>query len=436
MSERFSPLHRPIRGTLRVPGDKSISHRAVLLAAIASGSTRVSGLLDSLDVRNSIQIVESLGARVDLDRSVDGSLQGTIEGWGERGPVYGGEPLDCGNSGTTARLMLGLLSGYDIEAVVVGDESLCRRPMLRVTRPLEQMGARFTMTPEGTLPIEVIGRSHLKPIDYCSEVASAQVKSAVMLAALHADGDTFFTEPSHSRDHTERMLPAFGADIRLESDGSVCVVGPAELHATSIDVPGDPSSAAFLMCAAAMVPGSALTIERVSLNETRMGYLKVMRRMGVHMRTLRTDDLGAEPVGDIVIFGDEQLRATVVPASEIPSMIDEVPILALLATTATGTTCFEGVGELRVKESNRLTAIVNGLDALGCKAYVRGDDLYVEGGKPSMPATMKTHGDHRLAICWALAGMCFDVDVTVDDFACAAVSYPGFLEDMAKLTKH
>lgn len=433
MPETFTPAHRPISGTLRVPGDKSISHRAILMAAAAEGASHLSGVLDSADVRSTIGAVEALGAEVHLEKAFDGTLRGEVIGWGGRGPMSPEAPIDCGNSGTTTRLLMGLIAGYDCTVTLTGDASLSKRPMARVTEPLSKMDARFS---SDTLPITVSGSSSLKGVDYETPVASAQVKSAILLAGLRASGTTRVTEPAFSRDHTERMLPLFGAEVSA-GDLTSAVEGPQVLSAADIAVPGDPSSAAYLLAAAAMSEGGDVTVKGISLNPTRIGFLTVMRRMGAHIITTHMGDIGAEPYGNVTVKGDSQLTATTVPVEEIPSIIDEVPLLALLATCAQGTSCFLEVGELRVKESDRLSAIVDGLGKLGCSAYVRDDNLFVEGGKmPQGTVSMETLGDHRLAMCWALAGTLFDATVTVDDADCMSVSYPNFLRDLAWATRN
>lgn len=431
-SRSFSPLDGPLRGSVSVPGDKSLSHRAVLLAAMAEGTSSLEGVLASDDVLSSIGAVRALGAQVDLRSGDTGALSGTVTGWGQRGPVAPDEAIDCGNSGTTTRLLMGVLARVDGAVTLVGDASLSRRPMMRVIGPLRDMGVDISATPEGTLPATVTGPAHLHAGEHRLPVASAQVKSALLLAGLQATGITTVVEPVRSRDHTELMLPAFGVPVQVEGN-AVFVTGPCLLSAASLAVPGDPSSAAFLLCAAAMRQGSEVTVTGITLNPTRLGFLTAMRRMGAHIITRRTGMQGLEPVGDVTVIGDVDLVATRVPADEIPSLIDEVPVLALLATFAEGTTCFEQVGELRVKESDRLAAIVAGLSALGCIARVAGDDLYVEGGKPCRDAELSTAGDHRFAMCWALAGLCGEVTTSVDDFDCVSVSYPTFLEDILEM---
>jgi 3-phosphoshikimate 1-carboxyvinyltransferase len=439
-----------------VPSDKSLSHRVALFSALAQGRSRVRGLLDSLDVRSTLGVIEALGAKVELQGDKDG-LFGFITGWGSKGPARPTDALQCGNSGTTARLLLGILSGYDTSALLKGDTSLSRRPMNRVTLPLSMMGARFSSAmgsrfspedpisrscisePHDTLPMTVRGSASLKAIDYKSPVASAQVKSAVLLAGLNAHGTTRFTEPYKSRDHTELLLPAYGAKPVTEGL-TVGITGGQQLHASDCAVPGDPSSAAFLLVAAALIPQSEVTVRGVLINPTRIGFIEVMRRMGANIEVDAHADgqLGAEQVGDVTVRYHEGLVATTIAAHEVPALIDEVPVLALLATAAQGTTVFEQVGELRVKESDRLAAIVSGLGALGYDAHEEGDDLRVSFGRrasrPSDVQTLETHGDHRLAMTWAVAARAFGLELDILGRESAAVSYPGFFADLERLS--
>jgi 3-phosphoshikimate 1-carboxyvinyltransferase len=307
--------------------------------------------------------------------------------------------------------------------------------MRRVTEPLTLMGAKFETTPEGTLPITVEGCARLHAIDYTSPVASAQVKSAVLLAGLHANGRTTVTEPALSRDHTERLLPAFG--VKVDIDPAHCrssVDGPASAVATAeISVPRDPSSAAFLVVAALLVPGSKVVLTGVSLNETRTGFLAVLERMGARVEVVPWPETGAERIGELVAFHTPSLCATTVAAHEVPALVDEIPILALAAAFAEGETRFEGVGELRVKESDRLQAIVDGLSALGVDAHADGDVLVVRGGSSLQGATLDSLGDHRLAMTWAVAGLVAEASVEIERFEAVDVSYPRFAEDLAQL---
>jgi 3-phosphoshikimate 1-carboxyvinyltransferase len=431
----FSPSCAPLVGEVHLPGDKSISHRAVLFAAIAEGTTQLRGVLDSEDVRATIGAMRELGAHVELEANADGSLGGTVRGWGALGPRFYCTSIDCGNSGTTARLMMGVLAGWPVEVTLTGDDSLSRRPMRRVTAPLELMGARFSATEAGTLPVTVHGIAALEAIDYQSLVASAQVKSAVLLAGLRAQGRTSVSEPAASRDHTERMLPEFSVPVEQNSTAhSAAVVGPIVPRAIStFAVPRDPSSAAFLVAAALLVPGSSVRLPGVSLNPTRAGFLRVLERMGASVRVIPFPMAESERSGEINASYTEYLSATTVSADEVPSLVDEVPILALIASQAHGETRFEGVGELRVKESDRLEAVTNGLIAMGATAEVEGDTLVVRGPAPLRGAALDSLGDHRLAMTWAVAGLVAGSPVRVRRFEAVDVSYPAFERDLERL---
>ena len=430
-----SPLPGSISGTVRVPGDKSISHRAVLFSAMAEGTSRLSGVLDSEDVRSSIRAVSALGARVDLKPSEDGSLEGTVTGWGSAGPRQPGEPIDCGNSGTTARLLMGVLAPWDIEVELTGDESLKRRPMRRITAPLMKMGVHFEPAGKETLPIVERGTRALRAIAYDAPMASAQLKTAVLLAGAYAEGTTVVNEPSPSRNHTELMLPEFGvpttAAARVAS-----VEGRHVLQASEVVVPGDPSSAAFLVCGALLKEGSDLVVENVSLNSARIGFVRTLERMGVDIDIEQCGQEGKEPNGRISVKYTRGLRGCEVPAQHIASIVDEIPVLSLVAAHARGVTVFREVGELRVKETDRLAAIIEGLDKLGVNAWEEGNCLFVEGD-PDLEVpegvVFDSGGDHRLAMTWALAGLCGSVPVTVKNFDSVAISYPGFLSDMKRL---
>ncbi|NTU70290.1 MAG: 3-phosphoshikimate 1-carboxyvinyltransferase [Coriobacteriia bacterium] len=422
-------------GEVHVPGDKSLSHRAVLFSAMAEGTTELTGVLDSEDVQATIHAVRALGAHVELSPVEDGSLAGSIRGWGVRGPRCPHSPIDCGNSGTTARLLLGVLAGWPVEVALTGDESLSRRPMRRVTDPLESMGVRIATSESGTLPITVLPTAVVEPLVFVSPVASAQVKTAVLLAGLRAHGVTSVEEPALSRDHTERMLPAFGVGVGV--DASRCrasVTGPATLTSPgSFAVPRDPSSAAFLVAAGLMVPGSDLRLPGVSLNETRTGFLAVLERMGAQVRVVPFPEAGNERVGEIEVRFSPSMQPTTVTAAEIPSLVDEIPILALVASQIEGETRFESVGELRVKESDRFEAIVGGLTALGAHARAEGETLVVRGPAALQGATLDSLGDHRLAMTWAVAGLVAAQPVSIDTFEAVSVSYPGFETDLLGL---
>ena len=433
----IEPLARPLSGAVRVPGDKSISHRSVLFSAMAEGTSHVSGVLDSADVRSSIGAVRALGAEVNLEKQPDGSLAGDIRGWGGLGPSQPEGAIDCGNSGTTVRLLMGVLAPWDITVELTGDDSLRRRPMRRIAAPLELMGARFA--PEGatTLPLSITGTRGLAAISYDSPVASAQLKTAILLAGIFAAGTTSVREPAPSRNHTELMLPGFGVDVEA-APGEASVAGGQSLHACDVDVPGDPSSAAFMACAAALRPDSAIDIENVSLNEARIGFVRVLERMGADIPLKPTGSAGEEPCGTISVSYVEHLRSCEVVGHEIASLVDEIPVLALVAAHAEGTTIFHEVGELRVKETDRLAAILEGLSKLGVRAWAEGDDLHIEG-KPGLVVpeglVLDSQGDHRLAMTWSLVGFTGAHPVSIHDFEAVRVSYPGFRADIERLAK-
>jgi 3-phosphoshikimate 1-carboxyvinyltransferase len=428
-----TPARCPLNGSVRVPGDKSISHRAVLFSAMSDGPCGLAGVLDSEDVRVTIDAVRMLGATVEEQGSDERGLTLEVTGWGSAGPVRPSGAIDCGNSGTTARLLLGTLAGWDMEATLTGDVSLSARPMRRVTEPLAAMGARFRASADDTLPVTVRG-GELRAMRYESPVASAQVKSAVLLAGVRAYGRTIVVEPAPSRDHTERMLPAYGVGVGRDcGEGCVWVDGPETLHCTDVEVPGDPSSAAFLVAAAVIVPGSAVELPDVALNPTRTGFLRVLARMGARVGAVPTRNAGAEPIGCITAEHGGALVATTVTASEVPSLVDEVPVLAVVATQAQGTTRFEGVGELRVKESDRLAAIGAGLTALGATVRSGDDWLEIDGPTRLNGCDLDSLGDHRLAMAWAVAALISDGSVGIERWEAVAVSYPRFEADLESL---
>ncbi|MEG1750140.1 MAG: 3-phosphoshikimate 1-carboxyvinyltransferase [Raoultibacter sp.] len=432
-----NPLNKPLNGSTRVPGDKSISHRAILFSAMAEGTTRLSGVLDSEDVRSSVRVVSALGAQVSLEKQLDGSLAGGVTGWGARGPVQPTAPLDCGNSGTTARLLMGVLAPWDIKATITGDDSLKRRPMRRIVAPLMKMGVRFEPDAQEVLPITEIGTAHLKPLTYDAPMASAQLKTALLLAGVYAHGTTTVNEPASSRNHTELMLPEYGVQTTA-GERSASVVGPAQMRACEVSVPGDPSSAAYLVAAAILIPGSCLQVEDVSLNTARIGFTRTLERMGAEISVQHIGTSGKEPYGIISAHYSAQLRGCEVPADKIASIVDEVPVLALIAAQAKGVTVFRGVGELRLKESDRLAAVVEVLDALGVSVWTHSDDLFIEGcGDFAVPDALilDSKNDHRLAMTWALVGLCGSKPITVKNFDSVKISYPRFLEDIERLTR-
>jgi 3-phosphoshikimate 1-carboxyvinyltransferase len=420
-----------ISGRVKVPGDKSISHRALILAGLATGRTRIEGLLQADDVLATARAVQALGASVSQDGNVYEVLGQGVGGLSAPDGV-----LDFGNSGTASRLMLGVLAGYPIPVSLTGDASLCRRPMSRVLKPLAQMGLLVEDNNE-TLPLTVIGTEDLLPIEYELPVPSAQVKSAILLAGLHAPGRTTVIEALATRDHTERMLRYFGAevDVAIRADGSraITVAGDAELRGAHVVVPGDPSSAAFLVAAALICPGSELVIETVLLNPTRTGFFETLQEMGADITVLDQRDAAGEPVGDLRVRWSA-LKGVRVPPERAPSMIDEYPILAALAAFAEGETRMEGLSELKVKESDRLAATAAGLVACGVAARVAGDDLIVTGtGKVRGGGTVETEMDHRIAMAFLTLGLGAEEPVVVDDIGMIATSFPAFVPLMTGL---
>ena len=433
----IEPLRGPLDGSCRVPGDKSISHRAILFSAMAEGTTRVSGVLDSNDVRSSIQAVRQLGAEVNLTKAIDGSLEGGITGWGAKGPSQPDGPIDCGNSGTTARLLMGVVAPWDIRVTITGDESLVTRPMRRITAPLMKMGVNFEPAGRETLPLTVVGDRNLHPIDYDAPMSSAQLKTAVILAGLYAKGTTTVTEPSPSRNHTELMLPEYGADTTA-GYRTASVNGPCQLKACEVSVPGDPSSASFLVCAAVLKRGSNIQIENVSLNPARTGFVRTLERMGANIDTRITGYAGKEAYGIISAAYSPNLVGCEIPAQHIASEIDEIPVLAMVAAHARGITVFRGVGELKVKESNRLAAVVDVLGQIGVDAWDEGDDLFIQGqpGLRLEPGLVfDSRKDHRLAMTWSILGLCGSVPVGIRDFDAVKVSFPTFRAQFEELVK-
>jgi len=422
-----------ICGRVRVPGDKSISHRALILGALATGRTRITGLLEAEDVMATARAVDALGAAV---TQIDGAVE--VLGQGVGGLRAPAAPLDFGNSGTSSRLMLGIVAGHDMRAEFIGDASLCRRPMGRVLAPLTAMGLQVEAQGEGaTLPLAVRGTGDIVPIVYDLPVPSAQVKSSILLAGLHAPGRTTVVEPLATRDHTERMLAYFGAELRIEdrADGAraVTVCGDAELEGAAFSIPGDPSSAAFIIAAGLICPGSEVVIENMLMNPTRTGLIETLREMGADIEVLDLRDEGGEPAGDLRVKAGP-LKGVRVPPERAPSMIDEYPVLAVVAAFAEGETRMEGLAELKVKESDRLAATAAGLKACGVAARLEGDDLIVHGsGAVKGGGLVKTHMDHRTAMAFLTLGLGADAPVTVDDVSMIATSFPGFVALMSKL---
>lgn len=408
-----------VGGSVQVPGDKSITHRALMLAALAPGTSVLRGALTSLDARSTARVLRQLGASVGALRS-----GADVRVHGRRRFAQPAAGLDCGNSGTTARLLTGLLAAQPLSLRLTGDGSLRRRPMRRVTDPLGRMGARFDPPGADRLPFMVSG-GKLQPLRYDLPVSSAQVKSALLLAGASAGVAVSLLEPDGlSRDHTERMLRALDFDVRTRG-GRIELAGAGRFRPFEFDIPADPSSAAFLVGAAVLAESGTLALPGVGLNPTRSGFLGVLERMGA---TLAVEDLReqmGEPVGTIVVQ-PSQLIGTVIEPEEIPGLVDEVPVLAVIAARARGETRFRSVGELRVKESDRLGLIASNLVALGQRAVVDGDDLLVEGTDATPRGRVRTDGDHRIAMAFGVLGTLPGARVAVDDMTCADVSFPGF----------
>jgi 3-phosphoshikimate 1-carboxyvinyltransferase len=411
-----------------VPGDKSLSHRALILGGMAIGRTRVSGLLEGEDVLATAGAMRALGAGI--TRQADGEW--IVSGVGVGGLQEPDTLLDMGNSGTGARLLMGAVAGHDITAFFTGDASLRRRPMARVTEPLTRMGAKVVARDGGRLPLALIGAAAPMPITYATPVASAQVKSAILLAGLSAPGETIVIEPLASRDHTENLLRHFGAQVTSmpTDDGGrrITVTGQPELKAGDIVIPGDPSSAAFPAVAALLLPQSEITIEGVGINPLRAGLFETLAEMGAAIVFANRRIEGGEPVADLVIRAGA-LTGVTVPAERAPSMIDEYPILAVAAAFAQGRTVMHGLAELRVKESDRLAAIAKGLGDCGVTVAVEGDTLIVDGkgGRPRGGAAVAAALDHRIAMAFLVLGMAAEHPVTIDDGATIATSFPGFV---------
>jgi 3-phosphoshikimate 1-carboxyvinyltransferase len=427
---RFSP-GAPLKGVIRVPGDKSISHRAVMLGALAVGETRVTGLLEGEDVMATAAAMRSMGATI--EKAGD---EWRVHGVGVGGLLQPPAALEMGNSGTSTRLLMGLIASHGISAAFTGDASLSRRPMGRVIEPLSRMGASFTASPGGTLPLMMEGALPAVPIEYRLPVASAQVKSAVLLAGLNTPGVTTVIEPVRTRDHSERMLAAFGAEIEVEQAPTkrlIRIRGEADLRPQAIEVPGDASSAAFFIVAATLVEGSDLVIENVGLNPTRAGLVEALGQMGADIQALNPREVGGEPVADLRVR-HAQLTGIGVDRALAPSMIDEFPILFVAAALAQGRTVTRGLEELRVKESDRLAAMAAALAAAGARVDETADGLIIDGsgGEPlrgTADARIKTHLDHRIAMSMAIAGLASRDGVEVDDTRPIATSFPTF-EDL------
>jgi len=413
-----------IKGRLRVPGDKSISHRAVMFGAISKGITNIKGFLTGADCISTISIFKKMGIDIEIKKT-----DVTVKGKGLYGLSNPGEILDCGNSGTTTRLVSGILSAQNFTSVLTGDKSIQKRPMNRIIAPLTLMGADIKSN-DGFAPLTITGSS-LHGIEYNSPVASAQVKSAILLAGLYADSPTTVIEPAKSRDHTELMLKKFGANLNTTKTSAT--INPCkELFSTDIDVPSDISSAAFFMAAAVLVPGSELILENVGINPTRDGVIKVLKDMGANIEIINSND-EFEPVADIKV-SYSKLHATTIGGEIIPTLIDELPLLAAIASLAEGKTIIKDAAELKVKESNRIKVMCEELSKLGVNVLETEDGMEIEGTNKLLGnVTISTHDDHRIAMTFAILGLISEGEIKLDNKACVEISYPEFFDDLRKV---
>ncbi|WP_391208979.1 3-phosphoshikimate 1-carboxyvinyltransferase [Psychrobacillus sp. L4] len=428
MSKELDYAQPSLQGTIRIPGDKSISHRSIMFGAIAKGTTTVEGFLQSDDCLATIDCFTKLGVKILVEAEAVQIVSNGIDAWNEPSEI-----LYTGNSGTTTRLMLGILAGSNVSSVLIGDESIQKRPMKRVTVPLKQMGAHFIGRDDARFtPIAVEGKK-LQAIQYKMPVASAQVKSAILFAGLHAEGETVVTEMETSRDHTERMLRHFGANIAVEGK-KIRLQGPQELRSTHVVVPGDISSAAFFLVAGAIVPNSKLVLQNVGLNPTRTGIMDVLQEMDAQVSIRPLNNVSHEEIGDITISTSE-LIGTEICGELIPRLIDEIPIIALLATQARGRTVIKDAEELKVKETNRIDAVVTELKKLGANITATDDGMIIEGPTLLHGADLLTYGDHRIGMMAAIASLVTSSAVTIDNEMCVGVSYPNFFEQLSSVIK-
>ncbi len=411
-----------LKGRIRVPGDKSISHRSIMLGSLAEGTTEVSGFLEGEDNLATLNAFRAMGVKI--EGPTDGRV--TIEGVGLHGLKPPAGPLDLGNSGTSIRLLSGLMAGQAFDVTMSGDASLSKRPMRRVTDPLALMGATVETSPQNTPPLTVRGGRRLRAIHYDLPVASAQVKSCVLLAGLYAEGRTCVTEPAPTRDHTERMLKGFGYPV-VTTGSTVCVEGGGRLTASRIEVPADISSATFFMVGAAIAPGSDVTLEHVGINPTRIGVINILRLMGADLELSNEREVGGEPVADIHVRGGAPLKGIRIPEEQVPLAIDEFPALFVAAACAEGETVLTGARELRVKESDRIQVMADGLVALGIDAKPTEDGIVIQGGKLGS-GRVDSHGDHRIAMSFAMAALRAEGEVVIDDCANVNTSFPGFVD--------
>lgn len=411
-----------LSGVARVPGDKSISHRSIMLGALAEGETRVSGFLEGADCLATLEAFRAMG--VPIERKGPGEV--VIQGRGLQGLQAPDRPLDMGNSGTAMRLLCGVLAGQAFDSELVGDASLTRRPMRRVTEPLARMGAQIETSEAGTPPLRIRGGSSLRGTDHVLQVASAQVKSAILLAGLWADGTTCVTEPAPTRDHTERMLNGFGSVVTRDGP-KACVTGGGRLQASSVDVPADISSAAFFLVGASIATGSQMRLEHVGINPTRTGVIDILRLMGADIRVENKREAGGEPVADLEVHAT-RLKGIEIPTELVPLAIDEFPAIFVAAACAEGETVLTGAEELRVKESDRIQVMADGLQALGVQCTVQPDGIRIQGGNGFSGGEVDSHGDHRIAMSFAMAGLRASGPIRIRDCANVATSFPGFVD--------
>ena len=409
-----------IHGTIRVSGDKSISHRSIILSSIANGVSRISGFLQGEDSLNTIAAFRQMGVAIEREQD-----RVRVEGVGLHGLREPLTDLEMGNSGTAMRLLLGLLAGQGFDSCLVGDASLSSRPMLRVIEPLHCMGARIDSEPGGRAPLRVQASQGLIAIEYDMPMASAQVKSCLLLAGLYADGETVVREPAPTRDHSERMLRAFGCEIDV-SGAEIRMVGGQTLTACDVEVPADISSAAFFMVAASIASGSDITLQHVGVNPTRTGVIDILRLMGARIELRNSRAAGGEPVADIRVQS-APLHGIDIPEELVPLAIDEFPVLFIAAACATGTTRLQGAEELRVKESDRIQVMADGLAILGINARVQADGIEIDGGQLG-GGRVESHGDHRTAMAFSVASLCASREISINDCANVATSFPGFAE--------
>ena len=410
-----------LQGSIRVPGDKSISHRSIMFGSLAEGTSHISGFLEGEDSLNTLRAFQAMG--VNIEDPVDGKV--TIEGVGMHGLAAPAQPLYVGNSGTSMRLLAGLLAGQKFDVELSGDVSLSKRPMKRVTDPLAEMGAKVETAEGGKPPLKITGKQSLNSIRYQMPMASAQVKSCCLLAGMYAEGKTCVTEPAITRDHTERMLKAFGCDVEINGS-TACINGPAKLIAADIDVPADISSAAFFMVGACIADDSDILLQHVGINPTRTGVLDILKLMGADITFSNQQEIGGEPVADIRVKSSS-LKGVHVPEELVPLAIDEFPVIFVAAACADGQTIVSGAEELRVKESDRIQVMADGLIALGVDARATEDGMIIQGGEIGA-GTVHSHDDHRIAMAFAMAGLRASGEIHIEDCDNVNTSFPGFAE--------